>query len=152
MHPEQLYFPTKGQKAAERKCGFKNGGRQVNRSSQRDAILSALRATKTHPTADELYASLHENMPHLSLATVYRNLEQLAKAGIIRVLNGSGARRFDGDMMPHHHKRCDVCGSILDLNFSDLAILDRNIDLLLPKIGCVSYSIEFSGTCDKCKK
>ena len=69
----------------------------MNRTAQRDAILKQLRAVKTHPTADELYAGLRVNMPQISLGTVYRNLEQMSQAGLIRKLETAGKqKRFDG--------------------------------------------------------
>lgn len=122
----------------------------MNRSSQREAILEVLRACESHPTADELYAMLRSRMPRLSLATVYRNLEQLANAGIVLALDGAGARRFDGNIVPHYHKRCSSCGCVSDLPDTDFESLDGIISAILPKIECDSCSIEFAGTCDKC--
>ena len=122
----------------------------MNRSSQRESLLEKLRSVKSHPTAEELYNMLHENMPHLSLATVYRNLEQLGKAGIVTVLDGAGPRRYDGNASPHHHKRCSKCGRVSDLDHSELAVLDRTVAGLLPHIGCDSCRIEFSGVCSGC--
>ena len=122
----------------------------MNRSSQRESLLEKLRSVKSHPTAEELYNMLHENMPHLSLATVYRNLEQLGKAGIVTVLDGVGPRRYDGNASPHHHKRCSKCGRVSDLDHGELAVLDRTVAALLPHIGCDSCRIEFSGVCSCC--
>ena len=56
----------------------------MNKTVQRDAILAELRSVKSHPTADELYAALRVRMPQISLGTVYRNLEQMSQAGMIR--------------------------------------------------------------------
>ena len=44
----------------------------TKRSRQREAILSELCGRTDHPTAEELYLSLKEEMPNLSLGTVYR--------------------------------------------------------------------------------
>ena len=40
-----------------------------------------------HPTADYIYEVLKKELPSISLATVYRNLNQLAANGIIRRLD-----------------------------------------------------------------
>ena len=62
----------------------------MNRTAQREAILKELRSVKTHPTADELYAALRVKLPTISLGTVYRNLEQMSQAGIVRKLETAG--------------------------------------------------------------
>lgn len=66
----------------------------MNRTAQREAILKELRSVKTHPTADELYAALRVKLPTISLGTVYRNLEQMSQAGIVRKLETAGKQRY----------------------------------------------------------
>ncbi len=87
---------------------------------QREVILNELRRVKTHPTADELYQRVRELLPRISLATVYRNLEQLAGAGMVVKLFGTGnQKRFDGDITRHHHIRCVKCGRIADIHLAN---------------------------------
>lgn len=87
------------------------------RSKQRDMILDTLRAYPIHPTAEELYTILKDTVEAtVSLATVYRNLGQLADAGmIIRISVPDSPDRFDGTISPHHHMRCDKCGRVTDI-------------------------------------
>ena len=47
------------------------------RSKKRDAILSCLCNTDTHPSAEWIYHQLKPQIPDLSLATVYRNLASI---------------------------------------------------------------------------
>ena len=55
-------------------------------------------------------------MPKISLGTVYRNLDLLARLGMIQRLEMAGAEtRFDGTVRPHNHVRCLGCGRIDDL-------------------------------------
>jgi Fe2+ or Zn2+ uptake regulation protein len=75
---------------------------------QREVLYEALRACRSHPTADELFhlaASRGGLEPgELSLATVYNTLEALVEAGLCRrVPCPSGAARFDGEMRDHIH-------------------------------------------------
>jgi Fur family ferric uptake transcriptional regulator len=87
---------------------------------QREIILNELRKVRTHPTADELYQLVRERLPRISLATVYRNLEQLASAGMVVKLFGTGnQKRFDGDTTRHHHIRCIKCGRIADIRLAN---------------------------------
>ena len=49
-----------------------------NYSKQRDDLLSILKNSKTHPTAEELYEKVKLKIPNVSKGTVYRNLKDLA--------------------------------------------------------------------------
>ena len=57
---------------------------ELKYSRQREAILEALILRHDHPTADTLYRALREDLPHISLGTVYRNLNLLTELGKIR--------------------------------------------------------------------
>ena len=56
----------------------------MNYSRQREVILNTLKSNVVHPTAEYLYSVLKETEPNISLATLYRNLNQLAENGIIK--------------------------------------------------------------------
>ena len=83
---------------------------------KRDAILTCLRQTKVHPSADWVFAQLKPEIPDLSLGTVYRNLALFKEQGLILSLGTvRGVERFDGDTRPHVHFICTHCGAVLDL-------------------------------------
>ena len=56
---------------------------QLKHSKQRDSILEFLAARKDHPTADVVYMNVREQLPNISLGTVYRNLTLLSDLGEI---------------------------------------------------------------------
>ncbi len=86
-------------------------------SRKREAILGALRSTKTHPSAEWIYAQLKPLYPDLSLGTVYRNLSLFREEGrIISVGTVNGQERFDADTSPHAHFVCDRCGAVIDMD------------------------------------
>ena len=86
-----------------------------NYSRQREAILSVLRSTDTHPTADWIYSETRKVLPRISLGTVYRNLSELSRSGdILSIDVGDGKEHFDGDISPHVHLHCKTCGGITD--------------------------------------
>jgi len=87
-----------------------------NYSRQREAILNVLRSTDTHPTANRVYELVRQEIPNISLGTVYRNLAALTAAGEILSVNvGDGFEHFDGDNSLHVHLHCKNCGSITDV-------------------------------------
>ena len=83
---------------------------------KRDAILTYLKGTTEHPSAEMVYASLKPQIPDLSLGTVYRNLALFKKQGlIVSVGTVNGAERFDANTASHVHFFCTGCDSVLDL-------------------------------------
>ena len=53
---------------------------------QKRIILEELEKTKKHPTAESLYAEVKKRLPEISIGTVYRNLEVLARNGTAQKL------------------------------------------------------------------
>ncbi|MCK5515969.1 MAG: transcriptional repressor [Desulfobulbaceae bacterium] len=119
---------------------------------QRELILEELARSKKHPTADGLYERVKKRLPRISLATVYRNLEILSEAGMIRKLEISGRqKRFDWQLDPHDHIYCVQCHSVDNIDFhQDCPIaLPTEIHKGYIISGC---RIEFFGICPKCQK
>lgn len=124
--------------------------RQTRNTKQRTVILEKLRQVCTHPTADEIYAMTREELPRISLGTVYRNLEVLARQGEILCLeNGAAQKRFDGDVRPHHHVRCTECGKIADV-FADLPVPSLESGAV-DGFTVTGAQILFEGVCERCK-
>lgn len=120
---------------------------------QRKLLLEELRRLHTHPTADELYQEVRKRMPHISLGTVYRNLEIMSRAGIIRKIElGGTQKRFDGDLGLHQHIRCTECGRIDDLN-TDTAVTSCDM-ALIARTGyeVIERRVEFIGVCPYCRE
>ena len=83
---------------------------------KRTAILSYLRQTDAHPSAEMVYNHLKAEIPDLSLGTVYRNLNMFKSQGeIISLGTVNGVERFDGNIEPHVHFICNGCDSVTDL-------------------------------------
>ncbi len=121
-------------------------------TNQREIILEELKKTKSHPTADELFELVRKRLPRISLATVYRNLEQLSDAGIINKIEyGSRQKRFDGDVSPHSHVFCIRCGKIADIKTAQDINLKKIIqDTKGYKI--FGERLQFMGLCPQCQE
>lgn len=59
-------------------------------SHQRESIINFLTGRTDHPTADAVYQYLRNDLPTISLGTVYRNLNQMAASGRILRLHVDG--------------------------------------------------------------
>ena len=127
--------------------------KQLRLTPQRMFLLEELRKLNTHPTADELYEIVRKRLPHISLGTVYRNLEILSRMGIIRKIELGGTRkRFDGDLEIHQHIRCTACGRIDDLP-AGTTVTRCDMDLI-GRTGyeAIEHRVEFIGICPECGK
>ena len=120
---------------------------------KRDAILSCLRQTTEHPSADWVYAKLKPQIPDLALGTVYRNLSLFKDQGLIASLGTvGGVERFDGNTTPHVHFICTNCHRIMDL--SKIQVPEElNASADRASGGRVeSCQLTFRGRCGSCKE
>lgn len=117
------------------------------KSKQRDAIINNLRSRYDHPTAMELYLSVREEIPNLSLGTLYRNLSQLEECGMVLRISDGTTDRFDGNTNPHAHFKCSSCGKVYDLmSFKNDSITFS--DEIVGKV--TNYSLMAFGICKNC--
>lgn len=125
-------------------------GKPQRNTRQRAVILEELRAVTSHPSAAELYEWVRRRMPRISLGTVYRNLEVLARNGQVRKLDLAGAEaRYDGDVSHHHHLRCTSCGSVADVQGLPEEPIEKDIGHL-NGYEILGYHLEFLGICPEC--
>ena len=118
---------------------------------KRDAILSCLRGTTIHPSAEMVHDLLQESHPDISLATVYRNLSLFKAQGTIQSLGMiHGIERFDGNTNPHVHFVCNCCSAIMDLHQMDAP--QRLCSEAAQHIGgqVDNCQLMFFGTCRAC--
>jgi len=123
----------------------------MNFSKQRESILQYLRNTNEHPTAERIYSDLKQQLPNLSLATVYRNLAQLCDMGkVIRLTTGDKTDHFDADTSDHQHFVCTSCGTVSDLFFQlPPEILNDHLD---KQFSATYYKLYVYGICKKCSE
>ena len=120
-------------------------------TKQRKAILEELRRMPTHPTADELFDRVRHRLPRISLGTVYRTLEALSRAGVVRVVGQPGSqRRYDATGGDHGHIRCARCGRVDDL--AGQAAVEAGAEGAAERLGyrVIERRVDFVGICPVC--
>ena len=118
---------------------------------KRDAILTCLRSTTAHPSADWIHEQLKAEHSDISLTTVYRNLSLFKEQGLIISLGTvNGVERFDGNTAPHVHYICEECGSVLDLR--GIAVPEELNSAVAQTTGGLVYGCQltFTGKCENC--
>lgn len=117
---------------------------------QRLLILEHLYSKLSHPSAEDLYTSIYRERPkYVSRTTIYNNLRNLKKFGIIKELyiHHSGTARYDIHTEPHHHLYCVHCGNIEDYRGAAPVIAELGAGFR-PE----STYLEISGTCSACSR
>jgi Fur family peroxide stress response transcriptional regulator len=93
----------------------------MRKSRQRDAILAYVKGSVEHPTADMIYEAVKNEIPNISLGTVYRNLSQLVDEGFITVVETSDKKvHYEGNLNEHVHLLCKNCCNITDVFMKSL--------------------------------
>ena len=127
--------------------------RATRYSKKREAILTAIRSSDAHPSAEWIYHTLKSTHPDLSLGTVYRNLLFFQQNGTIQsvgVVNGQ--ERFDAVTAPHSHFVCTNCGAVIDLHSVKL---DSSLTRAVSEqygLAVERHELTFYGRCQTCIK
>ncbi len=124
----------------------------MNYSRQREVIHDTLKTNVVHPTAEYIHGILKKKDPNISLATVYRNLNQLAASGIIKKIDGlEPSVHYDHNTHEHYHFICDKCKKVFDVEAS----VAPNVKIETQKqtgFLIVGHEITFHGLCAECRK
>ncbi|AVP37478.1 transcriptional repressor [Staphylococcus felis] len=124
----------------------------VRITPQRQAILSFLIKSDTHPTADEIYQSLSPDFPNISVATIYNNLKVFKNTGIVKELSyGDASSRFDFDTQNHYHVICESCGKIVDFHYPLLHEVEK-LAQHVTDFEVSHHRMEIYGICQECKE
>lgn len=123
----------------------------MNYSKQREIILETLKENVVHPTAEYLYSVLHKKDPKISLATLYRNLNQLAENGIIKKIDGlEQSSHFDHNTHEHYHFICTKCSRVFDIDANIAPDLIKKTEEITD-FTVQSHDVVFCGICKDCK-
>ena len=124
--------------------------KQRRMTKQRKTILDEIIKVKTHPTADDIYSMVRKKIPHISMGTVYRNLEVLTDMDLIRTLMVDGIMHFDANTHEHYHIRCVICGKMEDLEMNPNEKLEKTASNFT-NFTITGHKAEFFGICPVCK-
>lgn len=124
----------------------------MNYSKQREKILDTLTYNAVHPTAETLLEILNRENSNIGITTLYRNLNQLAEAGMIKKIDGlESSVHFDHNTHEHYHFICDVCKKVFDVPSDVAPDLVKNTRVATG-FDIENHDIVFHGICSDCKK
>lgn len=89
---------------------------ELGLTKQREVVLTVIRDSCDHLTANEVFAKAKSALPTISFATVYNSLRYLKDAGHIGEIQfGNGASRYDRMTHRHDHAICNSCNALVDI-------------------------------------
>ena len=121
-------------------------------TSERLTIFNEAMATVGHFEADDLLVILKQRGRKTSRATIYRTLEILAQAGILRKLCLEGAAiQFEkaADSPHHDHLICRKCGTRFEFYHSEMETLQDDLSKQY-NFTITDYSLQVYGLCANC--
>ncbi len=125
--------------------------RGLRLTPQRDVLLRVLSETMGHPTADDLVRDVRRVLPSVSHATVYRNVQELVRAGLVGTLERAGsAVQFEVNPDDHHHFVCRGCGQVWDVYLDDFEVRPKR-GSALKGFRVDRRDVQLHGVCADCR-
>jgi Fur family ferric uptake transcriptional regulator len=95
---------------------------------QREAILEEVLRAEGHITPQDVARRVQRRMPAVNASTVYRTLDMLEEAGVVRHAHlERGAEYHRAEESRHVHLTCSSCGAEDDLSLKEAESLERVI-------------------------
>jgi Fe2+ or Zn2+ uptake regulation protein len=85
-------------------------------TTARRTLLEVLFESTEHRTAEELAAEVNARLPEVHLSTIYRNLDELERLGVIAHAHlGHGPATYHLASAAHSHLVCASCGAMREV-------------------------------------
>lgn len=129
---------------------LRRGGHRL--TPQRQLVLRVLEQAGHHLTAEAICQQVQVVYPGMSLSTVYRTLELLARLGLVLEARLGGERRvyeLAGERGEHTHLICRSCGAIGHPHDIDLRSLRERLTQETGYVG-IAMDLVATGLCPAC--
>lgn len=118
----------------------------------RMAILNYLVREEGHPNVQEIYDGIRSKYPGIGIATVYRTVELLLKAGLMRelvLINNQVRYELNRPGDHHHHLVCKGCGEIAEFGSCNFKSISEEIEGIT-RFKIEEHTLEVYGRCPDC--
>ncbi len=120
-------------------------------TKQRAAVLRAL-GDGTHLSAETILERVRNELPGVSLGTIYRTLDILREIGLVQIFSYGGiAARYEATLEKHHHIMCTQCRSLTNVRADGIGEIAHAI---AQREGFTEtdYALTIVGRCADCLK
>ena len=124
-------------------------------TQQKSILLATIFKRHAHFDADDLIDELRrgKNGKKVSRPTVYRTLNELVAAGILRRMNLKGRAVYEHDYgyPQHDHLHCEKCDKLIEFQSAELKQL-REAVASMHNFRVTGHRLIINGVCDECSK
>lgn len=120
---------------------------------ERGAVLDVILNLEGHFDADELLQFLRKQKKQVSRATLYRTLEHLRVAGLVKMHRfGSGQAQFEHvyNRKHHDHMVCDLCGTVIEFVNDEIEELQEEV-CRAHGFTSTNHVMQIFGVCADCR-
>lgn len=122
----------------------------IRPSPIRIAVYEALFDKRWHPTVDDLYGIVIEEIPTLSRTTLYNTLKLFIQTGLVKEVNISPKEmNYEAVREQHGHFQCKCCGHIYDIPLPQLESIELPAHMQNAYIE--QTQLNLTGICHQCQ-
>ena len=124
---------------------------ETRRTRSQDRILNLLKDCQDPISAQDLYIELRAKKQSIGLATIYRSLDTLKKAGLVQVrTQPTGESLYMTLQADRHHLTCLNCGKAIPIDQCPVHDLERQLGKT-HQFKIHYHTLEFFGLCEQCQ-
>jgi Fur family ferric uptake transcriptional regulator len=127
--------------------------KKLKSTEERFRIVSHIFESHRHFDVEQLLESMRSKQIPATRATLYRTLNLLVEAGLLRRLAFGNVTAYEHDYgYPHHeHLFCERCGGVIEFVSDELDQLIENI-ARMKKFRLSARKLIINGICENCAK
>jgi len=125
----------------------------IRPSIQRTVIYEYVCTHKIHPTVDDVYTALSPLYSTLSRTTVYNTLKLFSEKALVQIVKiEDDELRYDAEIKPHLHFKCEKCHKVYDIFDDEKIVSFNNMCNKLMPTGFMLNTIQTNlwGICSSC--
>lgn len=126
--------------------------KNLRQTECRVQVMECLDSADKPMDVAEVLAGVNKKEPCFDQATVYRTLDTLVAADLVKQVDfREGKYRYEIEHEHHHHLVCTKCGQVQAIHEACLSIDNEQI-LSKYKFRVSDHHLEFFGFCDNCSE